>query len=552
MKSTTKVTAVVQFRTSLQVRAWLNTRKKILRQIKKRVEAHLVREPKELIYYRKEYERSFRRKFQLSDVADLDNQMRSAQIIFAGDFHAFSQAQRMHLKILRRYPVGQEVTIALESTSPRQNKIVESFLNSEISESIFLKKMQWNETWGFPWENYRPLFELARDRKFRIIGLSNHYKNKSESLKTRDRVAAQFLVRELKKDPKRKIYVLFGDLHIAQKHLPNEFKFQSLKLGLKISRLSIFLNPEVIYFKLAEKGLENKIEIVRLSSNQYCVMGSPPWVQWQSYLMYLERSTDQMLQDEDPEFDPTDEVRALVELVCSDLNLKVATNELAVYSSYNEKIWRLIGRQVAKKDFKIVDELIEDGRSICFSQSGVCYLARPSVNHVAELAGQYLHAKISKRKKFFWNMPTDFEKQIWCEAMSFFLSKLINHKRYSYSLLDLNQKLRENASAGEQEILKLALDHRMGEVLFLHHMKKRKQSFMPRRKTSYLFAARILGSMMGERLYIALQSNKIKLDEIVDFLKFDPQHADFMEFYSKILRWLEPVHLEMKSRKERL
>ena len=494
MKSTTKVVGSVQFKTTsflklngkarkfskkssakisnLKTQNWLKTRKKILQQIKRRVAAHLDREPIELVKYRREYERSLKRKFQLSDITELMSQIKSAQVIFGGDFHAFSQAQRMHLKILRRFRADEHLTIALESTSPKQNKIVESYLRSEISEEVFLKKMKWNETWGFPWENYRPIFELARSRNYRIIGLSDHFYDKSKNLVSRDKLAAKLLVREISNRPEQKLYVLFGDLHIARKHLPTEFKISAEKAKLKIASLSILLNPESIYFKLAEKGLENKIEIVRLSKNEFCVMGSPPWVQWQSYLMYLERSTDQMLQDEEPEFDPTDEVRALVELIGSDFNLKMATNDLAVYSSYDEKIWRAISKLVSKKEFKIIEELIEDGRSICFPQNGVCYLARPSVNHVADLAGQYLHAKLSKRKRFFWNMPKDFERQIWCEAMSFFISKLINHKRYSHSLLDLSQKLRENAQGNEQEILKLALDHRMSEVFVLHRMKK--------------------------------------------------------------------------------
>ncbi len=531
---------------------WLKTRKKILRQIKKRVDELLVKEPKELSNYRKEYERGFQKKFHLSDIVELVTEMQQALVVFGGDFHAFSQAQRMHLKILRRYAPQESITIALEATTQKQNKVIESYLNSKISEKTFLKKMQWNETWGFPWENYRPLFELARERRYRIIGLSDDLTDTNESLKLRDQSAARILCREIAHAPARKIYVLFGDLHIAQKHLPNEFKVYCEKARLKVKTLSILMNPEKIYFKLAEKGLENKIEIVKLSHNQFCVMGSPPWVQWQSYLMFLERSTDQMFQDDEPEFDPTDEVRALVELLCSDLKIKIQSNDLAVYSSYNEKVWRAIRKGLNEKDLKIVDELTEDGRSIYFPQNGVGYLARPSVNHVAELAGLYLHAKVSKRKKFFWNMPKDFEKQIWCEAMGFFISKLINHKRYSHSLLDLNAKLRDNAASSEQEILKLALDHRMSEVLLLHQMKKRQRTFKPRRKTSYLFAARILGSMMGERLYIAMQSNKIKLNEIVEFLKFDPDRADFLNFYLKILKWLEPVHLEMKSRRERL
>lgn len=532
--------------------AWLKTRKKILRQIKRRVGDLLVKEPKELINYRREYEKSFKSSFYLSDIVELVTQMQQSQVVFGGDFHAFSQAQRMHLKILRRYAPQENITIALEATTLKQNKIVENYLNLRISEKTFLKKMAWNESWGFPWENYRPLFELARERKYRIIGLSNDAGVESSSLKLRDQAAAKILIDQLEKEPLRKIYVLFGDLHMAKEHLPHELKVLCERAKLQVKTLTILMNPEKIYFKLAEKGLENKIEIVKLNRDQFCVMGSPPWIQWQSYLMFLERSTDQMFQDDELEFDPTDEVKALVQLLSSDLKIKVQTNDLAVYSSYDEKVWRMIRKRLGKKDLKIVDELTQDGRSIYFPQNGVGYLARPSVNHVAELAGLYLHAKVSKRKKFFWNMPKDFEKQIWCEAMGFFISKLINHKRYSQSLLDLNAKLRDNTGEGDQEILKLALDHRMSEVLMLHQMKKRKKTFKPRRKTSYLFAARILGSMMGERLYIAMQSNKIKLSEIVEFLKFDPEQADFIDFYLKILRWLEPVHLEMKSRRERL
>jgi hypothetical protein len=326
--------------------------------------------------------------------------------------------------------------------------------------------------------------------------------------------------------------------------LPAEFK----AICPKVSSLSIFLNPEKIYFKLAEKSLENKIEIIKLNSHEYCVMGSPPWVQWQSYLMYLERSSDEML----AEFEPTDEVRALIGIICSDLKIEISQNDLAVYASHDESFWRTVEGQLTKKETRIARDMIADGRSLYFPQNGSCYLARSTVNHVAELAGLAVHAKVSNRKTLFWNMPVDFEKQIWCEAMSFFMSKLINHKRYSPSLTDLDMKLNEVSVGQDHEILKLALDQRMSEILLYHKMRRKKPAFLPRRKTSYLFASRILGSMMGERLYIALQSNKIKLEHVNEFLKFDIARKDFIHFYLQILWWLEPIQVEMKSRRERL
>jgi hypothetical protein len=534
MKSTTKVGAS----------RWLQTRKKILQQIKRRVAGHTLKESFELQAYREEYERGFCKKFEPSQINDLMNAISGATVVFGGDFHAFPQAQRMHLKILRRLEPQQKVTIAFEATTEEQNTVVENFLSNKLSEKNFLKKMNWQETWGFPWENYRPLFLLAKERGYRIIGLSQDAHQKSKKLKQRDRRAAQVLKLEQRDFPDYKIYTIFGDLHIASQHLPAELKL----LLPKVASLSIFLNPEKIYFKLAEKGLENNIEIVKLSRDQFCVMGSPPWVQWQSYLMYLERSSDEMLS----EFEPTDEVRALVGIICSDLKIEISLNDLAVYASHDENFWRVVQGQLTLKETKIARDMIAEGRSLYFPQNGACYLARSTVNHIAELAGLAVHAKLSNRKTFFWNMPHDFEKQIWCEAMSFFMSKLINHKRSSPSLMDLDVKLREVTAGPDHEILKLALDQRMSEILLVHKMRRKKPAFLPRRKTSYLFASRILGSMMGERLYIALQSNKIKLVHINEFLKFDIARSDFINFYLQILWWLEPIQVEMKSRRERL
>ena len=113
--------------------AWLKTRKRILQQIKKRVAEHFLKESKELQEYRKEYEQGFRRRYQATDLEELVREIHLAQVIFGGDFHAFSQAQRTHLKILRRFKPTEKVTIALEATSHKKNQIVERFLRNEIS-----------------------------------------------------------------------------------------------------------------------------------------------------------------------------------------------------------------------------------------------------------------------------------------------------------------------------------------------------------------------------------------------------------------------------------
>ena len=130
MKSTTKVESL----------AWLQTRKKILQLIKKRVAEHILKESAELRAYRREYELGFHQKIKPITIDELLKELQNARIIFGGDFHAFPQAQRTHLKILRRFEKHEQLILAFEATDVTQNAIVASFLDDKISEKIFFKE----------------------------------------------------------------------------------------------------------------------------------------------------------------------------------------------------------------------------------------------------------------------------------------------------------------------------------------------------------------------------------------------------------------------------
>ena len=64
---------------------------------------------------------------------------------------------------------------------------------------------------------------------------------------------------------------------------------------IKYNDLIIYQDSEKLYFRLAQKYLETKTEVIRLDKRSFCVLGSPPWVTWQSYLIFLEKSFDDAL-----------------------------------------------------------------------------------------------------------------------------------------------------------------------------------------------------------------------------------------------------------------
>ena len=99
--------------------------------------------------------------------------MAGAKVVLSADFHAYAQSQRAHFRLLRDHLGPGPVVLALECLGAEHEKTAADFLSGVISEARFLEVIGWDKNWGFPWESYRPLFELARDLGFRIRGL-NH------------------------------------------------------------------------------------------------------------------------------------------------------------------------------------------------------------------------------------------------------------------------------------------------------------------------------------------------------------------------------------------
>jgi len=539
---------------------WIRARKKLLKQVKAEVARRLGEEPPDLRDYRLCYEREFRRKWHASNKAELLAAIDGADIVFGGDFHASSQAQRTHLRILRSLQGDRPVALALECFPRSAQKWLDRFIDGELDLDELKSRSRWSRAWGFPWEHYRPLFELARERKFQLLALNEPPRSRSHfDLETRDENAAGIIRAKYLQASGALLYVIFGDLHLAESHLPERVA-AGLRHPERLRNVVIHLNSEKIYFQLASRGLEHRVDVVRLGPRRFCVMSSPPWVQWQSYLFFLERTDDHdrdldEKSDDAGEFDPTDQVAALVRLVARDFGVRFKLDNLAVYSGDDSRVWRSLEKSLKTSERAVARAWLAAGRSFYLPESGTAYLGRASVNHAAALAGQYIHAELSRRKRPLWKMPGDFSALIWVEATAYFVSKLINHHRRAETLGDLKAQL-AIASPSDQgrEAMRLALDRLMSETIRVRQGRKREMQVRPRQKSSYFEAARVLGGMMGERLYMAYRSRKLGKKEMIQLLGRDVTHRSFERVYEDILRRLNrlPAAAAQVSRRERL
>ncbi|UOF01929.1 ChaN family lipoprotein [Bdellovibrio reynosensis] len=537
---------------------WIRIRKDLYLQMEKQVRHRLGEDSPELMHYRQTYHREFAKKWTTSTKEELLEQIKSSQILLIGDFHALHQSQRAQMRILRQLPKDRKVVIAVEFFEAADQEKINSYLSGKMSEKEFLKAVQWQSKWGFPWEHYRPLMRWAQKHKISVYGINKSYKKRNATtLKSRDVYAGKKIAELVGKYPDHLVFAIYGDLHLAKSHIPQQIEVQ---LGRPFAKkiLRIFQNAEQIFFQLLSREIEANTDLVRISQNVFCLMSVPPWVKWQNYLMYLEQAYDLELDEDDEDdeeyaLDYTDHVGRYVKIISEELGLTVTLADLSVYTAQDSSFWTQLRENYDAKKLKWIEAMISERMSFYLPEIQAAYLARGTVNHAAALATRYIHALSSQTEKVFTDPAKDFLGLIWNEAVAYFGSKIINHKRKTDTIADIKSSL---ASRGPsdlgKEALQLALSQKMHELMVITGVPQHRLQARPRKNLSYLVAANLLGAMLGERLYGGYRKKLISAATIQSFLKRAVDKESFNLAYYDILEVIESLPAPFHSKREKL
>jgi len=518
---------------------WILTRQKLLRRAKSQVQFHSGEQSIEIQAYRKLYEKEFSGAWRPSNVDRLLEAVEKAELVLGGDFHAYSQSQRTHLRILRALPKSKRVILALECLFAGDQKIVDQFMAGQLSEDQFLLRIGWNKKWGFPWENYRPLFDLAKKRGYHVAALN---KSGVRNTNQRELLAAKIVNQLKRKYPQHLIYVVYGDFHLSTSQLPKKVRLKNCRT------LIIHQDSSKLYFKLARKRREEIVKVLEKSPNQFCVLTSPPWVKWQSYHFYLEGLGDSSLGDESDSIDWTEPVHSLFEIVSDDIDLRMKGDDFSVYLLDDPAVMKILKNNMPKKYLSLSRWMKSNGRSFFVPVGGLFLISHPSVNHAAGLFGDYIQSRLTARSRLLWDMPQDFAPLIWIESLGFFMSKLINHRRKPEQI----QSLMVSSSPESREVLFLILEQNMDFLRWAQGQERRPRRFKPSRRTSYLSAARLLGGLLGERMYALFRSGKIDSKRVLGWLSKNVEDDDFDCFFKDVVGLLKFVPKWAENQDHRL
>lgn len=498
----------------------------------------------------------------------------ACDVTFIADFHTFDQTQRTALRIVREaYSPDTRWLIGLELVPSHHQKILDEFQNGNLSEKEFHTQISYAEEWGFPWENYRPLFDWARENQVRLIALNRpkalRIPREEKELHDRDQWAAGIITdlfvdhysQRTPQGPKtQKMVVLYGEHHVGSAHLPAQLEKISRRCFVKpLSWITVHQNQAKLYWKLIEQKPEFLDKIVVLKKGVYCIFSATPWAKLQSLINWAEHDLfDPVADPFESQFENQVDYLSLIKTYGTTLSefLAVPTPNFGTLTvcTIDEANCLEDGR-VEKvypyAEVRLIRFLVSLNRSLYLARLGVGYLGSPSPHRAAEMAALHL-LNFKKDAPLFETSEEGFFRTVLQETFAYFGSMILNPHRKCDLPSDHRQRLRllkrgeKESFPLEKKTRTLVLDVLGGRKKFALKNALKQKKELP----ALLFAARFLGKILGKRLHQALVAEKVTLSEIRG-LFFTSAYPDFPAKFASLLE-ISRFFSENKTKKEAL
>ena len=458
-----------------------------------------------------------------------------ANVIHFGDYHTLRESQKAPLRILEqvRQQSDRPILLATEVIRIEHQPPLEAYLSGELAETEFLAAIEYDQTWGFSWRNYRLQFEFARERGVPMLALNSAPQVNKDRLHIRDSLAAMRICEAHEANPEALIAVLFGDLHIAPAHLPRQLAELAERKGVPdLDQVIVFQNSEAVYWQLAEARLEQATRAVRVSPDVYCLVNSTPLVKFQSYLNWEmnQEELEESVGFEEPQISSnvmTEQVHEIVRTICRYLEIPdedfedftVHTNRDLDFLDHLEK-----KGEIEAADLEEFRAQVEQDESFFLVDGKLIYLGNLSIDHAAEEATHYINTKLAGHVRNPPDRVFDFYYRALKEAIGFLGSKIIHHKRSCYHRTEFEQIItetyRRRLDPRMEQIRQVSRDvvqHLDYEERWLRGEVRgypRFRSLYRRDLPVHIGTTHSLGYILGDHVHQALMDGRIRRAEV--------------------------------------
>lgn len=97
----------------------------------------------------------------------------SAKVIYLGETHNNIEDHQAQLRIIKGlYQQNPKIAIAMEMFQRPYQIILDRYIAGEISEAQLIEQTEYQQRWGFPWENYAEVLRFAQANKLPVLALN--------------------------------------------------------------------------------------------------------------------------------------------------------------------------------------------------------------------------------------------------------------------------------------------------------------------------------------------------------------------------------------------
>ena len=237
----------------------------------------------------RKYLRDFRDAFRSYEAVLTPEQVReeiaAADIALVADYHALPSSQR-YLAALISDPAFQRrpLVLGVETIFARDQHIVDEWWRGEIDEAEFRQRIRFDLDWGYEWQPFYELLTAARAHAEGVYGLDCMPREDLRKIGARDRHAAEKTAEIRARHPEALVLVLFGESHLAPRHLPARVRERIPQARL----LTALQNVDALYWRAAGEP-SDQVPAVRVAEDIICVFNATPLEKYENYRLYLNR-----------------------------------------------------------------------------------------------------------------------------------------------------------------------------------------------------------------------------------------------------------------------
>jgi len=219
------------------------------------------------------------------DAAQVRTAIAEAGIALIADYHALPSSQLYLASLVRDAELRQRpVVVGVETIFSRDQHIVDEWWRREIDEAELRQRIRFDLDWGYDWAPFYDLLSSAREHAAGVYGLDCMPREDLRKIGARDRHAAAKIAEIRERHPEALILVLFGESHLAPRHLPAQVHGLLPREGM----LTVLQNVDSLYWQAAGEKLDH-VRAVRVADDVLCVFNATPLEKYEHYRLYLNR-----------------------------------------------------------------------------------------------------------------------------------------------------------------------------------------------------------------------------------------------------------------------